>query len=134
MTGHSLLFAIGATILLLPYVATFEWSKDSIKFSTRDEVAVLARNAVAATRDEVQLRTQIAELAGGLKSAILRINALEASAGAEAPEESAIIDGWTPMALDSWLRANEDAKAEAEHRIDMLQDLETKLMREPPLQ
>lgn len=132
-TGHSLMVAIGAAVIVLPYVTTFEWSDDTLKFTTREEAAALARSATEASQDEVQLREQIAELGEGMKAALERIATLERATNVGSTDRNPDpILRWNPTTIDRFLAANEKAKTSAIDRVENLRELETELSRVKP--
>ena len=125
-TGHSLMIAVGAALVLVPYVSNFEWSANSIKFTTRQQTAELAQSLAQAAKDEVNLREQIAELAQGLKAATERIAALERNTGNGTGTETG---GLTGFALEEWIKKNDAGKEDALNRFGTLQGLEQQLIR-----
>lgn len=133
-TGHNLMLAIGAAIVLVPYVSNFEWSESVVKFTTRTETASLTREVAATQDDSVELRAQVSEIAKGLKALTERLESIEKSI-----PQSGNMQGqgpkptWSPLTLDNFILQNEAAKAEAYQRIESLKDFEKTLMK-PALQ
>ncbi|MER9631009.1 hypothetical protein [Mesorhizobium sp. M0296] len=125
-TGHSLMIAIGAAVVLVPYVSNFEWSDKSIKFTTRLESAALTRNVADTAQNEVQVRSQLTELAAALKAATDRIAALEASTGHGTGTQNG---GLTGLTLQEFMKQNDWAKDNAQKRFDNLLGLEQQLTR-----
>ena len=124
-TGHSLMIAVGAALVLVPYISTFEWSDKSFKFTTRQEAAELAKSLAQAAKEEINLREQVSTLAQGLQAATLRISALETKTGNNSGQPSDQLMGST---FEDWIKSNEISKDDALNRWGKLQGLEQQLI------
>jgi hypothetical protein len=78
-SGHAMVLASGAALMLLPSVSNFEWSDGGLKYTRRDETADLTSQVKKLADDNIQANETIRQTTEALKVANERINRLEAA-------------------------------------------------------
>lgn len=120
-TGHSLMIAIGAAIILTPYIVQFKFGEGGVELTT---VHQLTKTAQEAAQGEVEMRRQLASLTEAVKDAADRIATLEANSNIN-PSTGNL--EWWPPAADQFLKDNDIETKNVEKRLDTLQNLEKQL-------
>ncbi|MBB5572563.1 MULTISPECIES: hypothetical protein [Rhizobium] len=90
-SGHAMVLAAGAALMLLPSVSNFEWSNGGLKYTRRDETADLASQVKKLAEDNIQANETIKQTTEALKVANERLNRLEA--GGQTSQNPAPQDG-----------------------------------------
>lgn len=121
-TGHSLMIAIGAAIILTPYIVQFKFGEGGVELTT---VHQLTKTAQEAAQGEVEMRRQLASLTEAVKDAADRIATLEANSNIPNPSTGNL--EWWPPAADQFLKDNDIETKNVEKRLDTLQNLEKQL-------
>lgn len=125
-SGHAIVLAVALGTAALPYVASFEWTKDGFKFTTKGESLELAKQIEDLTRNDTQLRQQLNVLTNALENANRRLVALEittARTGGPAPPPSEMGQG----VLQSFQRQNEAIIQQNASRLEDLAAFQRKL-------
>ncbi|MBB3611249.1 hypothetical protein [Rhizobium sp. BK602] len=78
-SGHAMVLAAGAALMLLPSVSNFEWSDGGFKYTRRDETADLTSQVKKLADDNIQANETIRQTTEALRVANERLNRLEAA-------------------------------------------------------
>ncbi|WP_104822296.1 hypothetical protein [Rhizobium sp. NXC24] len=78
-SGHAMVLAAGAALLLLPSVSNFEWSDSGLKYTRRTETADLTSQVKKLADDNIQANETLRQTSEALKIANERLNKLEAA-------------------------------------------------------
>ncbi|MEP3435171.1 MAG: hypothetical protein ABJN75_00070 [Hoeflea sp.] len=104
--GQSMVFVFGAALIALPHIVNFEWSKGTLKFTTKSESVQLTKDVKSVANQQASLIRNVVDLADAVGEITEQIQALEAGLRMSAPDQLGALptfepSNWKTLQLDS---------------------------------